>query len=109
MPVFEKAIVSTETFDLGPLIKFLSPIQFGNRVSLPLSENETSRKVMRNLNRAAAKCGKRLVRIPCDEKTVVFRVVPVEKRTLNMSAEQRAARVLKTKATRAARLLSANS
>lgn len=109
MPVFEKAVVSTETFDLGPLVKFLSPIQFGNRVSLPLSENETSRKVMRHLNRAAAKCGKRLVRIPCEENAVQFRVVPAERRTINMSAEQRAARVLKTKATRAARILNANS
>jgi len=109
MPVFDKAIVSTETVDLGPLVKFLTPIQFGNRVSLPLSENETSRKVMRNLNRAAAKCGKRLVRIPSDEKTVFFKIVPVEKRTVNMSAEQRAARVLKSKSTRSARILNANS
>ena len=104
VPMFEKAKVSDTSEDLTSYMKFLEPLVYGQRVEQPIESGETTRKVMRSLNRAADRMNKRLVRIPSDATKVVFRIVRTERRKLNIPAEEIARRVAKTKATLAAKV-----
>ncbi|NBO46957.1 MAG: hypothetical protein EBU85_08145, partial [Actinobacteria bacterium] len=103
VPFFEKAKVTATSEDLTSYMKFLEPLVYGQRVEQPIENGETTRKVMRSLNRAADRLNKRLVRIPSDASKVVFRVGRTERRKLNIPAEEIARRVAKAKATLAAK------
>ena len=101
MPLFSKAKVEMAAVeDISKEIEFLESITIGNIVSIPLGKEEGTRDTMRRLNRAAKHVGKRLSRIPTDASTVKFKVQPIERRVVNLSAEQRIARVAKAKETR---------
>jgi hypothetical protein len=102
MPDFAKAEISNESQDLTAYRTFLKRLTVGQTVSLPLEESETSRKVMRALNSAAASSGIRLARLPSSNGEVRFRVLPPEKRSVNISDEAKRSRVEKAKATREA-------
>lgn len=58
---------------------------------------------MRAFNKAADQLGIRLARIVSSEDSVRFKVVPQERRKVNLSPEARRARVEKAKATRASK------
>lgn len=103
MPDFARAQISNTTEDLTSYKTFLRKLSVGQTVTLPLEDGETSRKVMRALNAAAAECSMRLARVPSPGEAVRFRVVTPEKRTVNISEEARRRRVEKARATRAAR------
>jgi hypothetical protein len=103
MPKFAQAEISTVSEDLSGYKTFLKRLAVGQVVTLPLEKGETSRKVMRALNAAAAQSSMRLSRLPSDEQNVRFKVVPEEKRTVQLSEEARRARAEKARATRAAR------
>jgi hypothetical protein len=81
----------------------LRKLAVGQVVTLPLEEGETSRRVMRALNSAAEQTGMRLTRLNSPGDAVRFKVVPPEKRVVNISPEARRARIEKARATRAAR------
>jgi hypothetical protein len=100
MPDFTKAEISTDTQDLTAYRTFLKRLTVGQTVSLPLEEGETSRKVMRSLNSAAAQSNVRLARLRSDATAVRFRVLPPEKRSVSISDETKQARVAKARATR---------
>lgn len=104
VPLFEKAKITDTSEDLTPYMKLLEPLVYGQRVEQPLENGETTRKVMRSMNRAADRLNKRLVRIPSDSHKVVFRIGRAERRKLNISAEEIARRVAKAKATIAAKV-----
>jgi hypothetical protein len=55
---------------------------------------------MRALNAAAAESGMRLTRLSADESAVRFRVVPPERRSVNVTPEARQARIEKARATK---------
>lgn len=103
MPNFAQAEITTTTDDLTEYKTFLRGLKVGQVVALPLEEGETSRRVMRALNAAAAQSSMRLSRLPSGEDSVKFRVVPEEKRTVNLSEEARRSRAEKIKAARASR------
>lgn len=103
MPDFSRAEIATTTEDLSEYKAFLRKLTIGQVVTLPLEDGETSRRVMRALNAAAGENNMRLSRLPSDEQSVRFKVVPEERRAVNISAEARRARVEKAKATRASR------
>ena len=103
MPDFANAEISTDTQDLTAYRTFLKRLTVGQTVSLPLEEGETSRKVMRALNSAAAQSNLRLARLRSEGKEVRFRVLPPEKRSVTISDEAKQARVAKARATRRAR------
>jgi|APCry1669189034_1035192.scaffolds.fasta_scaffold80094_1 hypothetical protein len=103
VPMFEKAKISNSSEDLTSYMKFLEPLVYGQRVEQTIESGETTRKVMRSLNRAADRLNKRLVRIPSDSTKVVFRIGRTERRKLNIPAEEIARRVAKAKATVAAK------
>jgi hypothetical protein len=103
MPKFAQAEIATEAEDLSGYKTFLKKLSVGQVVTLPLDEGETSRKVMRALNTAAEQSNMRLARLASSDDVVKFKVVPEEKRAVNISAEARRARVEKARATRAAR------
>lgn len=103
VPMFEKAKISNSSEDLTSYMKFLEPLVYGQRVEQKIESGETTRKVMRSLNRAADRLNKRLVRIPSDSTKVVFRIGRTERRKLNIPAEEIARRVAKAKATVAAK------
>jgi len=103
VPMFEKAKISNSSEDLTSYMKFLEPLVYGQRVEQTIESGETTRKVMRSLNRAADRLSKRLVRIPSDSTKVVFRIGRTERRKLNIPAEEIARRVAKAKATIAAK------
>jgi hypothetical protein len=103
MPKFAQAEITTTTEDLSGYKTFLKRLAVGQVVTLPLEEGETSRRVMRALNAAAAQSNMRLSRLASDEDAVRFRVVPEEKRSVNISEDARRARAEKARATRAAR------
>lgn len=103
MPKFAQAEITTTTEDLSGYKAFLKKLSTGQVVTLPLETGETSRKVMRSLNAAAAQSSMRLARVPSSSDVVKFKVVPEEKRKVNISPEARRARVEKARATRAAR------
>jgi hypothetical protein len=103
MPDFARAEISTTSEDLSAYKAFLRKLAVGQVVTLPLEDGETTRKVMRALNAAAVESNMRLSRLPSAEDSVRFKVVPEEKRTVNISPEARRARVEKARATRAAR------
>ena len=103
VPMFEKAKISNSSEDLTSYMKFLEPLVYGQRVEQTIESGETTRKVMRSLNRAADRLNKRLVRIPSDSTKVVFRIGRTERRKLNIPAEEIARRVAKAKATMAAK------
>jgi hypothetical protein len=103
MPKFAQAEISTTGEDLSGYKTFLKKLAVGQVVSLPLEEGETSRKVMRALNAAAAQSAMRLSRLASPNDVVKFKVVPEEKRQVNISEEARRARVEKARATRATR------
>ena len=103
MPDFARAEIATTTEDLTSYKNFLRKLAVGQVVTLPLEEGETSRRVMRALNAAAEQSGMRLSRLGSSENSVRFRVVPPEKRVVNISPEARQARIEKARATRAAR------
>jgi hypothetical protein len=103
VPMFEKAKISNSSEDLTSYMKFLEPLVYGQRVEQTIESGETTRKVMRSLNRAADRLSKRLVRIPSDSTKVVFRIGRTERRKLNIPAEEIARRVAKAKATVAAK------
>lgn len=101
MPLFSKAKVEMAAIeDISKEIEFLETIVIGHVVSIPLGKDEGTRDTMRRLNRAAKQVGKRLSRIPTDASTVKFKVHPIEKRPVNISAEQRRERVVKAQETR---------
>ena len=103
MPDFTRAQISNTTEDLTSYKNFLRKLTVGQTVTLPLEDGETSRKVMRALNAAAAESSMRLARVSSPQGSVRFRVVSPEKRTVNISEEARRRRVEKARATRAAR------
>src|SRR5688500_621535 len=103
MPKFAQAEITTTTEDLTGYKSFLKKLSVGQVVTLPLEVGETSRKVMRSLNAAAAQSSMRLARVASPRDVVRFKVVPEQKRQVNISAEARRARVEKARATRAAR------
>ncbi len=103
MPKFAQAEISTTGEDLSEYKTFLKTLAVGQVVALPLEDGETSRRVMRALNAAAVESSMRLARVPSGDDVVKFRIVPEEKRTVNISPEARRARVEKAKATRASR------
>jgi hypothetical protein len=103
MPNFARAEISNTTEDLSGYKNFLRKLTVGQTVSLPLEAGETSRRVMRALNAAAAESSMRLARVASPEGSVRFRVVSPVKRTVNISPEARRQRVEKARATRAAR------
>ncbi|HEV2123206.1 MAG TPA: hypothetical protein VGW38_10580 [Chloroflexota bacterium] len=105
MPTFDRAQIATTTADLTDYTTFLRPLKVGQSVTLPLEPDETSRQVMRHLNAAAGEVHLRLQRLPSDEATVRFKVLPPEKRPVHLSEEAKRTRVEKAKATRAARQL----
>ncbi len=105
MPDFAKADISTESQDLSAYRTFLKRLTVGQIVTLPLEEGETSRRVMRALNSAAAQSDVRLARLPASNGSVRFRVLPSEKRAINMTEAAKQARVEKAKATREVRRL----
>lgn len=106
MPKFAQAEITTTTEDLTGYKTFLKKLAIGQVVTLPLEDGETSRKVMRSLNAAAAQSSMRLARVASARDSVRFKVVPEQKRKVNISAEARRARVEKARATRAARVSS---
>ncbi|MGH2369103.1 MAG: hypothetical protein ACRDI2_12975 [Chloroflexota bacterium] len=103
MPNFARAEISNTSEDLSQYRTFLKKLNVGQTVTLPLEVGETSRKVMRALNAAAAEAEMRLTRVASPEGSVRFRVVPPEKRTVNLSEEARRQRAEKARATRAAK------
>ena len=103
MPDFAKAEISTTSQDLSGYKTFLKRLEIGQTVSLPLEAGESSRSVMRSLNAAAAQSSVRLARLPTTDGSVRFRVLPPEKRAVNLSEEARRARADKARATRAAK------
>ena len=103
MPNFARAEISTISEDLSEYKTFLKKRNIGETVTLPLEEGETSRKVMRALNAAAADSDMRLSRLASPEGSVRFRIVPAQKRSVNISDEARRARVEKARRTRAAK------
>ncbi|MBI3972466.1 MAG: hypothetical protein HY332_14390 [Chloroflexi bacterium] len=103
MPDFARAEITTTTEDLTSYKNFLRKLEIGQVVTLPLEEGETTRKVMRALNAAAQECEMRISRLPSDERSVRFKVVPQQKRSVNISPEARQARIEKARATRAAK------
>src|SRR5688500_18168456 len=108
MPKFAQAEIATTTEDLTGYKTFLKKLSVGQVVTLPLEEGETSRKVMRSLNAAAAQSSMRLSRVASPQDVVRFKVVPEQKRRVNISPEARRARVEKARATRAARSATAS-
>jgi hypothetical protein len=103
MPKFAQAEIQSTTEDLSEYKAFLKGLKIGQVVSLPLDKGETSRKVMRALNAAAAESSMRLSRLPSSDDNVRFRVAQPEKRTVNLSPEAKRARAEKARATRASR------
>lgn len=101
MPIMSKAQITTgssKNVDLAPYIEFCEGLAIGSRVVVPLEEGETSRVVMRAFNKAAKQSGRRLSRVATDPDSIGFRVLPLEKRAINMTAEQRAERAAKIRA-----------
>src|SRR3712207_4713521 len=109
MPDFARAQISNTTEDLTSYKTFLRKLTVGQTVTLPLEQGETSRRVMRALNSAAAESSMRLARVPSPNGAVRFRVVAPEKRTVNISEDARRRRVEKARATRAAKRSAAGS
>src|SRR5262245_56751429 len=103
MPKFAQAEISNTGEDLASYKTFLRKLTVGQVVTLPLESGETSRKLMRALNAAAAQNSMRLARLGSADGSVRFKVAPMEKRTVNISPEARRARVEKARATRAAK------
>jgi hypothetical protein len=103
MPDFARAEISTASEDLTEYKRFVRSLKVGQVVTLPLETGATSRRVMRSLNSAAQESSVRLGRLPSDNGAVRFKVLPEEKRQVNISEEGKRARVEKAMATRAAR------
>ncbi len=103
MPDFTRAEISADTSDLSAYRSFLKKLSPGQTVTLPLDEGETSRRVMRAMNAAAAQSDLRLARLSSEPGTVRVRVLPAEKRLIILTEEAKQARVEKARATRAAR------
>ena len=104
MPDFARAQITNTTLDLSAYRCFLRKLAVGQVVTLPLDEGETSRQLMRRLNDAAQESSMRLGRLPSDGFSVRFKVLPLEKRAIDLSPEAKQARTEKATATRAARL-----
>jgi hypothetical protein len=104
MPDFARAQITTTTADLSAYRGFLRKLAVGQVVTLPLDEGETSRQIMRRLNDAAQKGSVRLGRLPAEGHSVRFKVLPLEKRAIDLSPEAKQARTEKARATRAANL-----
>jgi hypothetical protein len=103
MPDFTRAEISNTTTDLTTYVTFLKKLSRGQTVTLPLEAGERPRTVMRAINAAAAESQLRLARLDSPSGTVRFRVLPPEKRALNLTNEAKQARVEKARATRARR------
>jgi hypothetical protein len=103
MPDFNRAQIATTTADLTSYTEFLRKLKVGQTITVPLESGESTRRVMRNLNSAAAQSKLRLARLPSEENTVRFRVLSPEKRQIAMSDEAKRARVAKAHATKEAR------
>ena len=103
MPDFTRAEISNTTTDLTAYVTFLKKLSRGQTVTLPLEAGETPRTVMRAINAAAVESELRLARLDSPSGTVRFRVLPPEKRALNLTEAAKQARVEKAKATRARR------
>jgi hypothetical protein len=99
MPDFTRAEISNTTTDLTAYITFLKKLSRGQTVTLPLEAGETTRTVMRAINTAAAESHLRLARLNSPSGTVRFRVLPPEKRTINLTEAAKWARVEKAQAT----------
>jgi hypothetical protein len=103
VPDFTRAEISHQTTDLTPYLTFLKRVSPGHVVTVPLDTGETSRKVMRAINAAAAQSELRLAKLDSPSGTVRFRVLTPEKRAVNLTEEAKRARVEKAQATREAR------
>jgi hypothetical protein len=103
MPNFARAEITDTEGDLAAYKTFVRSLKVGQVVTLPLEEGETSRRVMRSLNAAATEQRVRLARLSSLPNAVKFRVMPGEKRVVNLSEEARQARAAKARATRQAR------
>ena len=103
MPDFARAQVTETAEDLSAYLTFLRRFTAGQVVTLPLEDGESSRVVMRTLNRAATQSAIRLARLPSNGNAVRFRVLSAEKRSITLSEEARRARAAKARATRRAR------
>jgi hypothetical protein len=108
MPEFSSAKIvksaSGALVDLTPYLKLLqSNDQPGSRIILPLEQGDRSRVIMRNMNRAADQSGMRIRRsLPGTPNAIDIVVMNPEKRSLNLTDEQRAERGAKIKAARMA-------
>ncbi len=97
MPDFTRAEISNTTTDLTAYVTFLKKLSRGQTVTLPLEAGEPTRTVMRAVNAAAAESQLRLARLNSLSGTVRFRVLPPEKRAVNLTVEAKQARVEKAK------------
>jgi hypothetical protein len=103
MPNFTQAQITSAAEDMSAYRTFVRSLKVGQVVTLPLEEGESTRRVMRALNAAAKDHRVRLARLSSLENAVRFRVMPVEKRSVNLSEDAKQARVEKARATREAR------
>lgn len=101
MPDFKNAEVTMVVDDLGKYRSFLEQYTIGQVVRLPLYAEETPRRVMRALNKAAASITVRLIRLRSEDHEIKFRVTNFQRRAVNLSEEARRARVEKARETRA--------
>src|SRR5574341_489911 len=101
MPDFANASISQTSEDLAAYTTFVKKLKIGQVVVLPLSGDDTSRKVMRALNAAAGQNQLRLTRLAAPAGAVKFKVAPPEKRAVALSEEARRARTEKARATKA--------
>lgn len=103
MPAFNRAEVSEAGVeDLTPYLNLLEKHGAGTRLLLPLVAGDRPRVVARSLNRAASQQGKRLRRVRSNDSLIEVVVLTGERRVVNLTPEQRAARVAKARATRQA-------
>jgi len=100
MPNFDAATIHKTTEDLTEVLSFLRTVSVGEQVVLPLSTGERSNRAMRSLNAAAKQLSLRLARRKSADTEVIFKVMPVAKRPVSITAEAKAERVAKAKATR---------
>lgn len=70
----KKSALEIRPQDLTKYVRYLRKLNDGNVVTMPLSEGETQRIVMRYFNQAATQLGVSLQRLPTDSLSVRFKV-----------------------------------
>lgn len=100
MPSFDQAQVAETVQDVEAYRKLIKPLKVGSVVTLPLTPDDTTRKVMRVVNRVGDEYGMRIMRLASAPEVVRFKVLSPHKRSINMTAEQRRERVAKARETR---------